>query len=73
MISEPPRDNDIYNMVQALIEDPEVEALFVDLRIPAMKHFLLAHHQMLAESPDFKLRKKRFQLAEEQKEVEEAK
>jgi transcriptional regulator with XRE-family HTH domain len=57
----------IYSVIQDLVEDPEVETLLLDLQIPAMRHFLLAHHQMLAESPEFKNQKERFQLVVEAK------
>ncbi|MDQ1355556.1 MAG: helix-turn-helix protein [Acidobacteriota bacterium] len=57
----------IYHVIQDLIEDPEVETLLLDLNIPAMRHFLLAHHQMLAESPEFKNQKEKFQLLVEAK------
>ncbi len=54
-------DNDIYSLVQKLVDDPEVVELLFDLQVPAMKHFLLAQHQLLSESPEFKLQKKKFQ------------
>lgn len=57
----------IYQAIHDLVEDPEVETLLLDLQIPAMRHFLLAHHQMLAESPEFKNQKERFQPVAEAK------
>ncbi|MCX6582831.1 MAG: helix-turn-helix transcriptional regulator [Candidatus Aminicenantes bacterium] len=59
--------NDIYSLVQKLVDDPEVVELLLDLQVPAMKHFLLAQHQLLSGSPEFKNQKKRFQPAAEAK------
>ncbi|HLP58508.1 MAG TPA: helix-turn-helix transcriptional regulator [Candidatus Deferrimicrobium sp.] len=60
-------DNDIYDVVQGLIDDPEILDLLFDLRVPAMKHFLLAQHQLLSGSPEFKLQKEKYRLKEEAK------
>jgi transcriptional regulator with XRE-family HTH domain len=67
MISGQRIDNDLYKLVLGLGADAEVKALLLDLRVSAMKHFLLAHHQLLSWSPGFKLQKEAHQLQREAK------
>ena len=67
MIDSQRIDNNIYKRVQELSKDPDVIALLSDLRIPAMKHFLLAQHQLLSESPAFKSQKEQYLLEKEVK------
>lgn len=67
MIDSGRMDNDIYSLFQELSTDPEVIALLFDLRIPAMKHFLLAQHQLISGSPEFKYQKEKLNLEKEAK------
>lgn len=67
MIDTKRMDNDIYNLVQELSSDSEVVTLLFDLQIPAMRHFLLAQHQLLSGSPEFRYQKEKLHVEKEVK------